>query len=95
MIVRGTIGSLLLLMILALALSVPYFEHVLSLTGSLVSISISVVIPCVFYLRICWPRVPGVAVAVNVVFVVVGVVLGVVGTVSSFKSLVESMQRGH
>ncbi|GMH18639.1 hypothetical protein Nepgr_020480 [Nepenthes gracilis] len=35
MIVRDIVGSVLLLAILALALSVPYFHHVLSLTGSL------------------------------------------------------------
>lgn len=93
--IRGTIGSLLLMLILALALSVPYFEHVLSLTGSLVSVGISVVIPCVFYLRICWKRVTKVGVGVNCGLVVVGVVFGVVGSVSSFKSLVESMKGGH
>ncbi|KAG0451524.1 hypothetical protein HPP92_026217 [Vanilla planifolia] len=37
MLVRGGVGSVVLLLILSLALSVPYFEYVLSLTGSLIS----------------------------------------------------------
>ncbi|KAM0869131.1 hypothetical protein ACQ4PT_040874 [Festuca glaucescens] len=41
-IIRGSIGSAGLLLILALALSVPYFQYVLSLTGSLISVAISV-----------------------------------------------------
>lgn len=92
---RGAVGSLLLVLILALALSVPYFEHVLGLTGSLVSSGISVVIPCVFYLRIRWPRVSKRGVLLNGAIIVVGVGFGVAGTMSSFKSLVETMRRSH
>ncbi|KAK6781375.1 hypothetical protein RDI58_023559 [Solanum bulbocastanum] len=40
MMIRGIVGSILLLVILILALCVPYFEHVLSLTGSLVGVGI-------------------------------------------------------
>ncbi|XP_072981779.1 amino acid transporter AVT1H [Typha angustifolia] len=95
MLIRGSIGSILLLIILALALSVPYFQYVLSLTGSLVSVGISVVFPPAFYLKIRWPRVSKSGRLLNGVIVVFGVVLGVVGTISSSKSLVQSIQRGH
>lgn len=95
MLVRGTVGSILLFVILALALSIPYFEHVLSLTGSLVSISISVVFPCVFYLKVCWPQVSKPILLLNGLLIAIGVLFGVVGTISSSKSLVESIQRGH
>ncbi|EHA8589274.1 amino acid transporter AVT1H-like [Cocos nucifera] len=95
MLVRGSIGSILLLVILALALTIPYFEHVLSLTGSLVSTSISVVFPCAFYLKICWPKVSKPALLLNGVLIVIGALFGVVGTISSFMSLLQSIQRGH
>lgn len=95
MLIRGTIGSMLLLVILALALSIPYFEHVLSLTGSLVSTSISVVFPCAFYLKICWPKVSKPALLLNGVLVVTGALFGVVGTISSFMSLLHSIQKSH
>lgn len=93
--IRGGVGSVLLLLILALALSVPYFENVLSLTGSLISVAISLIFPCAFYLKICWAQVSKAAVVVNAAIIVVGAVLGVAGTISSSKSLVESIQRGH
>ncbi|WOL12774.1 vacuolar amino acid transporter 1 [Canna indica] len=95
MLIRGITGSVLLLLILALALSVPYFEHVLSLTGSLVSVAISLIFPCAFYLKICWPRVSKAAVVVNGGLIIVGAILAVVGTISSSKSLIQSIQRGH
>ncbi|MQL90180.1 hypothetical protein Taro_022758 [Colocasia esculenta] len=94
-VVRGGVGSGLLLLILCLALSVPYFEHVLGLTGSLVSIGICVIFPCAFYLRICWAKVSKLAVALNVMLMAVGAVLAVVGTISTSKSLVRSIQVGH
>ncbi|XP_008804195.2 amino acid transporter AVT1H [Phoenix dactylifera] len=95
MLIRGIIGSSLLLVILALALSIPYFEHVLSLTGSLVSTAISVVFPCAFYLKICWPRVSKPALLLNGVVVVIGALFGVVGTISSSMALLQNIQRGH
>uniref|UniRef100_A0A0D9XRF2 Amino acid transporter transmembrane domain-containing protein n=1 Tax=Leersia perrieri TaxID=77586 RepID=A0A0D9XRF2_9ORYZ len=92
---RGGVGSAALLLILALALSLPYFQHVLSLTGSLVSVAISVVFPCAFYLKIRWGHVSRAAVALNAAMIAAGVVLAVVGTASSAKSLLQSIQKGH
>ncbi|KAF8765336.1 hypothetical protein HU200_008713 [Digitaria exilis] len=95
MLVRGGVGSVALVAILVLALSVPYFQYVLSLTGSLVSVAVCVVFPCAFYLKICGGRVSRSTVTLNVAMMVAGVVLAVAGTISSAKSLVQSIQRGH
>lgn len=95
MAIRGSIGSLLLLLILVLALSVPYFECVLSLTGSLVSVAISAIFPCAFYLKIFWPKLTKQVVVLNGVIIIIGAVFGVIGTISSSKSLIMSFQRGH
>lgn len=92
---RGTVGSVLLVVILGFALSLPYFEHVLGLTGSLVSSFICLVFPCVFYLKICWPRVGVSAKVLNAMVIVAGGVFGVTGTVSSCRSLLESIRRAH
>nr|GMD07945.1 vacuolar amino acid transporter 1 [Ipomoea batatas] len=94
-IIRGGTGSILILIILVLALCVPYFEHVLSLTGSLVSIGISIVLPCGFYTKIFWPKISRPLLIFNVVLIVFGTVLAVSGTVSSFKLLLISFQRAH
>lgn len=92
-VVRGAVGSFLLLVILALALSVPYFEHVLSLTGSLVSVSICIVFPCAFYIKLSWPQISRPVLALNVILVAFGFLLGVVGTISSSKLLITSLER--
>ncbi|KAG9447173.1 hypothetical protein H6P81_013301 [Aristolochia fimbriata] len=94
-IARGTTGSVLLIGILVLALSIPYFEHVLALTGSLISITISIILPCAFYLRICPSQVTIPVLLLNILLIAIGVGLAVVGTISSSKSLVESIRRGH
>ncbi|KAJ0973101.1 hypothetical protein J5N97_021060 [Dioscorea zingiberensis] len=87
MVIRGSVGSILLLLILVLALSVPYFEHVLSLTGSLVIVALSAIFPCLFYLKICWPKVTKPLMVLNGVIILIGALFGVVGTISSSKSL--------
>ncbi|KAI3946616.1 hypothetical protein MKX01_014474 [Papaver californicum] len=56
MFIRGSLGSLLLIGILGLALSIPYFQYVLGLTGSLVSTSICIIFPCAFYTKIFWSQ---------------------------------------
>ncbi|XP_048573247.1 amino acid transporter AVT1H-like [Triticum urartu] len=94
-IIRGSIGSAGLLIILALALSVPYFQYVLSLTGSLISVAISVIFPCAFYVKIRWGRLSRHVVVLNAAMIAVGFVLAVVGTASSAKLLVKSIQNGH
>ncbi|PIN11643.1 Amino acid transporter [Handroanthus impetiginosus] len=95
MIIRGIVGSILLLIILVLALSVPYFEHVLSLTGSLVSVGICIILPCAFYTKILWKEIGRPLLVLNVILIKLGVLMGVFGTISSSKSLFRSMQRGH
>ncbi|XP_060181882.1 amino acid transporter AVT1H [Lycium barbarum] len=95
MMIRGIVGSILLLIILILALCVPYFEHVLSLTGSLVSVGVCVIFPCAFYTKIFWKEISRRGLVLNVVLVIIGLFLGVSGTISSSKLLVRSLKRAH
>ncbi|KAF7837074.1 amino acid transporter AVT1H [Senna tora] len=91
MIARGTVGSVVLLVILALALSVPYFESVLGLTGSLVSVAICLIFPCAFYTKICWPQIPKLVKVLNFCLIAFGVVIGVMGTISSSRLLLNNL----
>ncbi|XP_062104959.1 amino acid transporter AVT1H [Humulus lupulus] len=95
LITRGFLGSFFLLVILTLALSVPYFEHVLGLTGSLLSTAICFIFPCAFYIKICWGQISKPVVALNLILIGFGTYLGVVGTISSSKMLIQSMKRTH
>lgn len=94
-VIRGAVGSFLLLVILALALSVPYFEQVLSLTGSLVSVSICIVFPCAFYIKLSWAQISKPVLILNVILLAFGLLLGVFGTISSSKLLITSLERAH
>ncbi|KAK9288070.1 hypothetical protein L1049_016516 [Liquidambar formosana] len=93
--IRGTIGSFLLLVILALALSVPYFQYVLSLTGSLVSVAICIIFPCAFYIKICRAQISTPLLVLNVTLIAFGSLLGVFGTISSSKLLLKNVLRAH
>jgi amino acid permease len=96
MIIRGGVCSFIVIMILVLALSVPYFEYVLSLTGSLVSVAICVILPCAFYTKICWGQISKPLIVLNLSLVAFGFLLGIVGTISSSKLLLQSLRRrGH
>lgn len=95
MVIRAAVGSILVLVILVLALSVPYFEYVLSLTGSFVSICICVILPCAFYVKIFWPQISRASIALNVTLITFGALLGIFGTVSSSKLLFQNLKRTH
>ncbi|KAG4376965.1 hypothetical protein GLYMA_18G004500v4 [Glycine max] len=91
-IIRGCIGSFSLLVILTLALSVPYFEHVLSLTGSLVSVAVCLILPCAFYVKICWGQISKPLLLLNLFLIIFGFVLAVMGTISSSQLLLKNLQ---
>jgi len=95
MIIRGCVGSFSLLVILTLALSVPYFEHVLSLTGSLVSVAVCLILPCSFYLKTCWDQISNPVLLLNLFLITFGFLLALMGTISSSKLLLKSFQLHH
>lgn len=95
MMIRSSVGSLLLIIILTLALSMPYFQYVLSLTGSLVSICICLIFPCAFYIKICWPHISQHLLILNVTLIGFGFLLGFSGTTFSLKSLIHTLQDAH
>ncbi|KAL9232707.1 hypothetical protein vseg_007784 [Gypsophila vaccaria] len=92
MIIRSIIGSIILIGILSLSLSVPYFQHVLSLTGSLVSITICVIFPCIFYTKICLTEISRPLLFVNAMIIAIGSVLSTSGTISSLRSLIKAIR---
>jgi len=95
MIIRGCVGSFSLLVILSLALSVPYFEHVLSLTGSLVSVAVCLILPCSFYLKICWAQMSYPLLLLNLFLIIFGFLLALIGTISSSSFLLKTFQLHH
>eukprot|EP01018_Ginkgo_biloba_P021878 Gb_27840 [translate_table: standard] len=90
---RICIVSVLLFSILAMALALPYFGYVLALTGSFLSITMSIILPCIFYIKITRKSISLPMVLINVAFILVGLVLGISGTIASAKNLIDSIHR--
>ncbi|KAI3920552.1 hypothetical protein MKW92_007998 [Papaver armeniacum] len=87
-VIRGAAGSLFLLVILVLAITIPFFETVLGLTGSLVSIFVSVILPIAFYLRIFRKRISLASLVVHLTIIVICLVIGIIGTISNARSMI-------
>ncbi|CAF2136283.1 unnamed protein product [Brassica napus] len=74
----------------------PNFQFLsFSIAPRFLSVTISVILPCAFYVKICWDGMSKFTRAANVVFVVFGCVLGVLGSFDSSKLLVNKLVRVH
>ncbi|KAF3779641.1 Vacuolar amino acid transporter 1 [Nymphaea thermarum] len=92
-VIRAAIGSFVLLCILVLALTIPYFQYVLGFTGSLISVGVCIILPSLFYIKISGSQISRATIALNAIFIVIGTLLGVFGTISSGKSLIRSISQ--
>ncbi|MCL7027904.1 hypothetical protein MKW94_021039 [Papaver nudicaule] len=88
-VIRGAAGSSFLMVVLVLAITIPFFETVLSLTGSLVSIFVSVILPIAFYLRIFRQTIPLASLVIHMIIIVICLVIGIIGTISNTMSMIK------
>lgn len=78
-----TVRTLLVLGALAVALCVPFFGYVMAFIGSLLSLSLSVILPCAFYLKLMHGKLPRWKAAMCVSFMAVATAALVAGTCSA------------
>ncbi|MQL88022.1 hypothetical protein Taro_020584 [Colocasia esculenta] len=86
------IRTLLVASTMVAALTVPFFGYLMSLTGSLLSTSASILLPCICYLKIFkgasrW----GIESVAILVIIFLGSVIAVVGTYISMKKIVTNL----
>ncbi|CAN6458990.1 unnamed protein product [Victoria cruziana] len=75
------------------ALAFPFFGYLMALIGSLFSMALSILLPCIFYLKICkGSRRSTFEMMTIAVVALVGCLIAVVGTYSSFRNIVEHIQ---
>ena len=69
-------------------------EHALpsSMSGSLVSVAVCLILPCAFYVKICWGQISKPLLLLNLFLIIFGFVLAVMGTISSSQLLLKSLQ---
>ncbi|WVZ85955.1 hypothetical protein U9M48_032810 [Paspalum notatum var. saurae] len=88
--VNVMIRTLLVVSTVVVALAVPFFGYLMALVGSLLSVMASMLLPCVFYLRIFGVARCGRAEAALIATIIVlGSVVAATGTYSSVKNIVQ------
>ncbi|XP_012570063.1 amino acid transporter AVT1C-like [Cicer arietinum] len=76
---------------LVIGLSVPFFGLVMSLIGSLLTMLVTLILPCVCYLRILRGKVTRLQTGLCITVIIVGVVCSSVGTYSALAEIVKSL----
>lgn len=76
---------------LIIGLSVPFFGLVMSLIGSLLTMLVTLILPCVCYLRILRGKVTRIQAGLCITIIVVGVACSSVGTYSALAEIVKSL----
>ncbi|KAL5069471.1 hypothetical protein RYX36_020358 [Vicia faba] len=76
---------------LVIGLSVPFFGLVMSLIGSLLTMLVTLILPCVCYLRILRGKVTRLQSGLCIAIIIVGVVCSSVGTYSALSEIVKSL----
>ncbi|XP_058770042.1 amino acid transporter AVT1C-like [Vicia villosa] len=76
---------------LVIGLSVPFFGLVMSLIGSLLTMLVTLILPCVCYLRILRGKVTRLQTGLCIAIIIVGVVCSSVGTYSALAAIVKSL----
>ncbi|XP_027938061.1 amino acid transporter AVT1C-like [Vigna unguiculata] len=82
----------LVLSTLVIGLSVPFFGLVMSLIGSLFTMLVSLILPCVCFLKILRSKVTRLQAAVCVTIIIVGVVCSAFGTYSALSEIIKSLR---
>lgn len=82
----------LVLSTLVIGLSVPFFGLVMSLIGSLLTMLVTLILPCVCFLRILRGKVTRIQAALCITIITVGVVCSGIGTYSALAEIVKSLR---
>ncbi|XVF58276.1 hypothetical protein PTKIN_Ptkin07bG0051900 [Pterospermum kingtungense] len=86
------IGTTLVISTVLVALAVPFFGYLMSLVGAFLSITASVILPCLCYLKIsgAYQRLDGETVAIGLV-IVMGVAVVIFGTYTSLVDIIGNL----
>ncbi|CAJ1976735.1 unnamed protein product [Sphenostylis stenocarpa] len=82
----------LVLSTLVIGLSVPFFGLVMSLIGSLLTMLVTLILPCVCFLKILRTKVTRVQAALCITIITVGIVCSAFGTYSALSEIVKSLR---
>ncbi|KAK9049949.1 hypothetical protein SSX86_031086 [Deinandra increscens subsp. villosa] len=81
----------LVLSILVVALSIPFFGLVMSLIGSLLTMLVTLILPCVCFLSILKGKITRFQGSLCALIIVVGIISSVIGTYTSMKEIIQQL----
>lgn len=80
--------STVLALIAIVAMVLPYFEYIVALIGSSMTIAICMIFPCVFYVKLSWKTLRIRTIVLIFLLAILGILVGLCGTIVSFKGLI-------
>ncbi|GAB4840012.1 hypothetical protein Ancab_020721 [Ancistrocladus abbreviatus] len=87
--------TVLVLSTVIVALIVPFFGYVLAFTGAFLSVAVSILFPCLFYVKLNGPsRRFGLELIILALILAVGCLFAVMGTYTSIRNIVSELMRG-
>ncbi|CAN1179003.1 Amino acid transporter AVT1C [Linum perenne] len=86
-----SIRTLLVISTLVVAISVPFFGPVLSLIGSLLTMFVTLILPCASYLSILRNKVNRYQIWLCLLIITVGLISSAFGTYSAVLSIVQNL----
>ncbi|KAK1437118.1 hypothetical protein QVD17_02903 [Tagetes erecta] len=81
------IRTALMILILLVALTVPYFGVVMALTGSVLEMLVSIIFPCACYLRLLHGHTTTVEITICSLMIFLGMICAIIGTYTSLASI--------
>jgi vesicular inhibitory amino acid transporter len=90
---RILLRSSVLAAIVVGSLLFPYFQYVAALIGSSMTISICLIFPCIFYLKLFWRRLGRRSVAAVSALLLFGVLVAACGTAVALQGLIHSKRK--
>ncbi|KAF5745449.1 vacuolar amino acid transporter 1-like [Tripterygium wilfordii] len=88
------IRTILVISTVIVALVIPFFGYVMAFTGAFLGVTVSMLLPCLCYLRLNKAaRRPGFELVVILGIIIVGCFVGVVGTYDSVKHIVNHLSK--
>ncbi|KAL8241158.1 hypothetical protein R6Q59_014513 [Mikania micrantha] len=85
------IRSGLVLSILVVALTVPFFGLVMSLIGSLLTMLVTLILPCACFLSILRGKITGIQGSLCGLIIVVGIISSLIGTYTSISEIIQQL----
>ena len=85
------IRTLLVISTVAVALAVPFFGYLMALIGSLLSCSVSIILPSICYLKLFGTSIAKHEMSLVFIILILGIGTGIVGTYSSLQNIADAI----